>query len=41
MDLTGALTAITDGTAAVATIGLAVLVFTIGMRMWKRIRGVA
>lgn len=41
IDLTGATAAITDGETAVATIGLAVLVMVIGMRVWKRLRGVA
>lgn len=41
IDLTGATTAITDGEAAVATLGLAVLVMVIGIRVWKRLRGVA
>ena len=41
MDITGADTAITDGSTAVATLGLAVLIFYIGLRMWKRIRGAA
>jgi len=41
MDLTGATDAITDGSTAVATLGLAILIFYIGLRMWKRIRGAA
>ena len=41
MDITGADVAITDGSTAVATLGLAVLIFYIGLRMWKRIRGAA
>lgn len=39
MDVTDAVTAITAGGAAIATLGLAALVQVVGLKVWKRIRG--
>lgn len=41
MDVTSAMTAFTDGGAAVATIGLAALVLVVGIKVWQRIRSAA
>lgn len=41
IDLTAATAAITDGDTAIATLGLLVLSTVIGIRVWKRLRGVA
>lgn len=41
MDVTAAVTAITDGGTAAALIGGAALVMVIGIKVWKRIRGAA
>lgn len=40
-DVSTAVQAFTEGGAAVATIGLAALVMTIGIRVWRRLRGAA
>lgn len=41
MDMTTVEAVIVLGVAAAATLGLANLVFTAGLKMWKRIRGAA
>jgi len=39
MDISSIETVIGLGVAAAATLGLAVLAFTAGLKMWKRLRG--
>lgn len=41
MDVTGVVTIIETGVTAAATLGLAVLLYVAGVKMWKRIRGAA
>lgn len=41
MDVSAAVTAITDGGTAAGLIGVAALVLVIGIKVWKRIRGAA
>lgn len=39
-DMSAVVAALGDGGTAIATVGAAVLVFFIGMKVWKRLRGV-
>jgi hypothetical protein len=41
MDISAALTVISEGAIAAAALGVAMLSLTIGIKMWKRIRGAA
>lgn len=41
MDISTVEMVINSGVTAAATLGLAVLVFAVGLKMWKRIRGAA
>lgn len=38
MDISTAVTAIEAGAASIATIGLAVLILIVGVKLWKRLR---
>lgn len=41
MDLSDVTDAITAGSTAIATIGAAVLVMVVGLKVWKRLRSAA
>lgn len=41
IDLTGATAAFTDGETAIAAIGVLALGMAVGIKVWKRLRGVA